>query len=169
MNCACQQERAASHALTRVDERGVVADDGMIVQRSGDGPVDLAQERLMPMTRLATREHGAVEHVQGCRKRRSRVGALAVVRDALDIAQAHGRRWLFSPTQSTNAFSGGSDTRPPHRAPSPRIESYDLRLVLREDRILGFFGADLSPIIQNQRQLILWVDRTRFSPHRIDR
>lgn len=76
--------------------RGVVVDDAMNVQLDRHGLVDLAQERqefLMPMTRLATREHGAVEHVQG-REQRGRTVALVVVRDALDVTKSHGQHRL---------------------------------------------------------------------------
>lgn len=80
----------------RMAVRGVVVDDAMNVQLSRHGLVDLAQERqefLMAMTRLASGQYRAVEHIQG-REQRGRAVAFVVVRDAFDVAQAHGQHRL---------------------------------------------------------------------------
>lgn len=64
--------------------RGVVVDDAMNVQLCGNGLVDLAQERqefLMSMAGLATRQHGAVEHVQGRKQRGRAVVGISDQRD----------------------------------------------------------------------------------------
>lgn len=75
---------------------GVVVDDAVDVQLGGHALVDLAQERqelLVPMTRLASSQHRAIEYVQR-RKQGGRAVTLVVVGDTFDVAQSHGQHRL---------------------------------------------------------------------------
>jgi hypothetical protein len=84
----------------------VVVADQVHIEVLRDIGLDVAQEGqelLVAMLGLALREHGAIGDVQGCKQRG---GAMAdvVVRDALDIAQAHGQHRLSTLERLTLAF-----------------------------------------------------------------
>ena len=77
----------------RVAMGGWVIADAVDVQFGGHGLVDLVQkgqELLVPVARLAGRQHGAARHVQR-REQRGCTVALVVVGNALDMAKAHGQ------------------------------------------------------------------------------
>ena len=76
--------------------RGVVVDDQMDVQLGWHAVIDMTekgQEFLMPMARLALRDHFSRGDVERG-KQSGRAMALIVMRDTLDIAQAHGQHGL---------------------------------------------------------------------------
>ncbi len=110
----------------------------------------------MPVARLAGRQHGTVENVQGS-KQRGRAVALVVVGDALDVAQSHGQhrlRALQRRKRGLKALLTGSDVDDSAQqseadaqvVPSPG-SMLAVRWLIRTMVTLPLFRVVLSPTI----------------------
>ena len=76
--------------------RAVVIDDEMQIQVRRHGLINMpekAQKLLMPMARLALSEHGTFGDIE-CGEQRGRAVTIVVMRDALEISQAHWQNRL---------------------------------------------------------------------------
>lgn len=117
--------------------RGVVVEDQMHVEVGGDAGVDVAQESeelLMTMAPLALREDFTALNVEGREERRGPVPRV-VMRDAFDVAEAHGQVGL-RPLQRLDLalFIDAQHVRVVGRI---EIETNDVPHLLYEERIGG--------------------------------
>jgi len=123
---------------------GVVVGNAVDVQFGGHSLVDLAQEGeefLVPVARLACRQHRTVEDVEGGKQGGGAV-ALVVVGDPLDIAQPHGQHGLRALQRLALTLLVHADHHGVVRR--AQVQADDIAQFFDEERVIGeleAFGA----------------------------